>query len=317
MDIFGAELDPHRAGPTVGGRGPATARASADPTTRSAELQRRSSSRVRDDLGRHGRDPAQHRRRAGARPAEGAQGRARQLRLPAPLGPAGDGCERPVRSGRVISRDWSLGADRADRRHDLVQRPRSDHHTSTISQPRRRAARLRTASARWAAGVACHSQALALDADAVLDVCQVELGEQTAGGRAYRVLVDQGDAELGQAGDARRWNQLRGSRRSTRSATSSSSIEGPSRPRRRHFVASWTNHCGDLPRRSALSSAFAAASRPSSAAMPMRTAGMRSAGTPSTRWMSFAEWPRQTWYVASVAASGAVAFGDVEVVVAR
>ena len=68
---------------------------------------------VRDDLGRHGRDPAQHRRRAGARPAAGAEGGRQDL-----MG------RRSAPPGARKHRLWSA-ATRADRSASGERRGRS------------------------------------------------------------------------------------------------------------------------------------------------------------------------------------------------
>ena len=163
---------------------------------------------VRDDLGRHRRDPAQHRRRARARPAQGAH-RSSCSRSPPARDPASRtgvsaadrarrGCSVQFDSGRISSRAvlTPRGSPGSCRPRRPSGRDRTTS-TSTISQPSRRTARCVAVGAlRGRRRVPL--PALALDADAVLDVGEVQLGEQPAVRRAHRVLVHQRDAELGQ-----------------------------------------------------------------------------------------------------------------------
>ena len=106
--------------------------------------------------------------------------------------------------------------------------------------------------------------ALALDADLAHRVGEVELGEQVAEPVADE-LVDEADPRRGEDPPAMRWNQLRGSRASTRSPSSMSRAGGLAQARWRQAWATRRSSSGSAPRRRAPSSARAVG--------PMPTAG--------------------------------------------
>ena len=154
------------------------------------------------------------------------------------------------------------------------------------------------------------SPALALHADLALRDRQVELGEQPSScpptgsrtGCSSTVSIDRALS----ACFASRWNQLRGSRASIRSWSNCSTIGGPATRRRCHAVAVWRIQRGAFPSRSIPSSALAAASRPSVAAIWISTTGRATQRRPSTdtvrcrvsaphRWVSTPGSDRMEW----------------------
>ena len=97
LDIFGADVDARRHRPGRRRRGRrrcATSGATAIPV--SPMMSAFFFSRSRDDLGRHEPDPAQHRRRAGARPPQRAV--VNPPRASSPPSPRRSACDHPGRS---------------------------------------------------------------------------------------------------------------------------------------------------------------------------------------------------------------------------